>query len=106
MQQDTRANAKSGWCKTSRRADQDIVDIYVNGAAAFGGDHAERYMAGLIAAFELLADKPRLAREQTELSPPVRLHRYRAHVIAYVEHESGILIVRVLHGRQVRERHL
>jgi toxin ParE1/3/4 len=92
--------------KTSRRADQDIFDIYVRGAAEFDVDQAERYAAGLLATLDLLAENPRLARERTELHPPVRLHPYKAHVIAYVEHEGGILIVRVLHGRQDWERHL
>jgi plasmid stabilization system protein ParE len=29
--------------KTTRQADQDIIDIYVRGAADFGLDQAERY---------------------------------------------------------------
>lgn len=32
--------------------------------------------------------------------PPVRLYPYRAHVVGYVEHAAGILIVRVLYGHQ------
>ncbi|HEY4250537.1 MAG TPA: type II toxin-antitoxin system RelE/ParE family toxin [Roseomonas sp.] len=92
--------------RTSRQADQDIIDIYLHGAAAFGIEQAERYHAELAAAFERLADHPHLARERVEFSPPVRLHPCRAHIVVYVEHGDGILIIRVLHGRQDWERHL
>ena len=86
--------------RTTRRADQDIIDLYVYGASQFGSPQAERYHAGLLALFDLLASNPFIARLRTEFSPPVRLHPYRAHLIVYVEDGQGILIVRVLHGRQ------
>jgi toxin ParE1/3/4 len=92
--------------KATRRADQDIVEIYMRGAAEFGVDQAERYHEGLVAAFSRLAESPHMARERTEFNPPVRLHPYRAHMIVYVERNDGILIVRVLHGRQDWERTL
>lgn len=91
--------------RTTRRAEQDIIDIYVQGAAAFGIDQAERYHGGLVKAFELLAENPLLARERKEFDPPVRLHPCQAHMIAYNTRPDGILIVRVLHGRRAWERH-
>ena len=48
----------------------------------------------------MLADNSLIARERRELAPPVRLHPYQAHMIVYVEEGQGMLIVRVLHGRQ------
>ena len=39
-------------------------------------------------------------RERPELSPPVRVHFHKAHVIAYLVQSDGILIVRVLDARQ------
>ena len=92
--------------KTTRQADQDIIDIYVHGAAAYGIDQAERYHQGLVKAFEILAENPLLARERNEFDPPVRLHPCQAHMIAYLTRPEGILIVRVLHGRRAWERHL
>jgi len=93
--------------RTTRQAGQDIIDIYVQGAAAFGIDQAERYHEGLVKAFELLAENPLLARERKEFDPPVRLHPCQAHMIAYITRPpDGILIVRVLHGRRAWERHL
>jgi toxin ParE1/3/4 len=92
--------------RTTRRADQDIIDIYVHGAAEFGVVQAERYHEGLISVFDLLAGNPLLARERSEFNPAVRLHPYQAHMIAYVIRDDGILIIRVLHGRQDWERYL
>jgi toxin ParE1/3/4 len=92
--------------KTTRRADQDIIDIYVHGAASFGIDQAECYHEGLVSVFELLAENPYLARERSEFDPPVRLHPYQAHMIAYIIRDDELLIIRVLHGRQDWERYL
>ena len=92
--------------KTTRQADQDIIDIYVHGVQEFGTDQAERYHRGLTSTFELLVTNPRLARERREFHPPVRIHPYEAHLIVYLVRDDGILIVRVLHGRQEWERYL
>lgn len=92
--------------RTTRQADQDIIDLYVHGAVEFGADQAESYHLGLAEIFDLLADNPYLAREHPEFIPPIRLHPYRSHLVVYVVKEEGVLIVRVLHGRQEWERRL
>ncbi|MGR9248386.1 type II toxin-antitoxin system RelE/ParE family toxin [Rhizobium leguminosarum] len=86
--------------RTTVEADQDIVELYVLGAEQFGALQSERYVDDLFDTFELLAENPRMARERRELNPPMRLHPYRAHMIAYTIREESILIVRVLHGRE------
>lgn len=86
--------------RTSPQADEDIADAYVAGAVRFGVAQAERYQDGLFATSQMLADNPLMARERRELTPPVRLYPFQAHMIAYVEDGAGVLIVRVLHGRQ------
>lgn len=86
--------------RTTPRAQQDIIDIYVAGSVQFGMGQAEKYHIGLLQAFDLLSVNPFIARERPEYDPPIRLHRYHAHMIAFIEDEAGILIVRVLHGRQ------
>jgi toxin ParE1/3/4 len=92
--------------RTSSAADQDIIDIYVQGAALFGRAQAERYHQNLARIFTLLAANPRMARLRTGFTPPVRLHPHQAHLIAYVEDDAGILVLRVLHARQDWLRHL
>jgi toxin ParE1/3/4 len=61
---------------TTRQADQDIIDIYMRGAANFGVDQAERYHNGLAAVFDRLTGNPNMARKRMEFTPPVRLHPY------------------------------
>jgi toxin ParE1/3/4 len=86
--------------RTTRQADQDIVDIYLRGCREFGQQQADRYHIGLAATLDLIADNPRMARERSEFTPPVRLHTHQAHLIVYLLDNEGVLIVRVLHGRQ------
>ncbi|MCJ2140737.1 type II toxin-antitoxin system RelE/ParE family toxin [Methylobacterium sp. E-066] len=86
--------------RTSPRADEDIAEAYAAGALRVGMAQAERYQDGLFDAFRMLAANPRMAHERREFAPPMRLDPYRAHMIVYVEDEAGILVVRVLHGRQ------
>lgn len=86
--------------RTAREADEDIARAYVAGALRYGVEQAERYQDGLFATFAMLAAYPHLARQREEFMPPVRLHPYQAHMIVYMEEGAGILIVRVLHGRQ------
>ena len=92
--------------RTTRQADQDIIDIYLWGCREFGQPQAERYHAGLAGTLDLLADNPRISRERTEFSPPVRLHPYELHIIVYLLDDRGVLVVRVLHGRQDWESYL
>lgn len=70
--------------RLSRKAEADILDIYMTGAGAFGEDQAERYHAGLQQTFEFLSDFPRAAPERAELgrafcspaeSPATKLHK-------------------------------
>ena len=85
----------------TRSAEQDLIDIYVEGYRRFGEAQAEAYAARLQSAFSLLSDFPESAREREELSPPVRVHPCGVHVIFYlVTDMKDILIVRIRHGRE------
>ena len=87
--------------RLSRRAKEDLIAIYVDGAAAFGVRQAEAYFARLERAFGLIADNPRIARERVEIVPPVRIHPCGAHIVIYVvEPNDDVLIVRVRHSRE------
>lgn len=92
--------------RTTRQADQDIIDLYLRGVELFGVEQAERYHGGLIETFEVLADNPHIARERTEFTPAVRIHPHEAHLIVYCIQDDELLIIRVLHGRQDWERYL
>lgn len=87
--------------RLTRKAEEDLVSIYVEGVRSFGVSQAERYHGELERVFEMLAENPLLARERSELSPPVRIHPHGAHVIVYLpEGGGGVLIVRVRHAHE------
>lgn len=87
--------------RLTRRAEDDIISIYLEGARLFGLPQAERYHGELERVFRMLSENPRVARERPELSPAVRIHPHGAHVIIYLaDDDGGVLIVRVRHARE------
>ena len=67
----------------------------------FGLAQADRYHDGPEAAFVFLSEYPRAALLRHEIDPPVRAHRYKAHLIVYeIEAEGGIVVLRVRHSRE------
>ena len=86
--------------RLSRRAEDDLIQIYVTEARDFGVPQAEAYFAGLEQAFAFLAEYPLSARERPEITPPVRIHPYRSHVIVYVIDGANIRVLRVRHGHE------
>jgi len=89
-----------GIYRLSRKAEEDILGIFITGAREFGIAQAERYHVDLEAAFAFLADYPRAARERTEINPPVRAHPRGSHVIVYEIDGGCIVILRVRHQRE------
>jgi toxin ParE1/3/4 len=86
--------------RLSRRAEQDLIEIYVASAQMFGLAQAECYQDAVEAALDLIAQFPQIGRERTELRPPVRIHPCKSHIIMYLLDEHGPLIVRIRHGRE------
>lgn len=86
--------------RLSRKAEEDILDIYLMGAEAFGEDQAERYHAGLEQAFAFLSDFPLAAPERAELGRSSRVHPYKSHIIIYRLDGADIFIQRVRHGSE------
>ncbi len=86
--------------KLSDAADIDIVNIYAEGVHQFGLAQADLYHDALFDLFDLLSESPRMARERVELSPPVRVHPFKAHVIIFKIEDGDILIIGVRHGRE------
>lgn len=85
----------------SRKAEEDIIAIFIYGVAEFGIQQAERYHDLLENTFQFLAENPEAARERPEITPPVRIHPIESHVVIYtVDADENILIVRVRHGRE------
>ena len=87
--------------RLSRKAEDDIIDIYIEGVARFGVRQADQYHDEIGKMFVLLAENPRMAHEREEISPPVRVHPFRAHLIVYlIENNGDIFIVRFRHAHE------
>lgn len=86
--------------EVGRKAAQDFVEIYLYGAEQFGQVQAEAYHPDLEACFRLLARHPAMGRERTAGQHRLRVFFHRSHVIAYQQSQAGIVILRVLGGRQ------
>jgi toxin ParE1/3/4 len=81
-------------------AEQDIADIWSDGADRWGVAQAERYFDGMVDLFDLLSAHPEIARLRSEFTPPVRIHVYGSHIIIFEATETGIAVIRVLHQRR------
>ena len=85
----------------SRKAEDDLIEIYIEGVSRFGEDQADQYHRMIEAMVELLSENPRIARERLEISPPVRIHPFHSHLIVYmVDDNNDIFIVRIRHGHE------
>jgi toxin ParE1/3/4 len=87
--------------KLSRKAEEDIIAIFMYGVSQFGIQQAERYHDLLERTFQFLAENPEAARERAEITPAVRIHPIESHIVIYTVDEGGdVFVVRVRHGRE------
>lgn len=85
----------------SRKAEEDIIAIFFDGARQSGLPQAEQYHDLLERTFRFLADNPLAARERPELAPPIRIHPIESHIVLYtVDARGDIFIIRVRHGHE------
>lgn len=85
----------------SEKAEEDVISIFVQGAAEFGLDQAGWYHAALERQFRFLEENPLVARERAEIAPPVRVHPFQAHIIVYILDPVGdVYILRVRHAHE------
>lgn len=87
--------------RLSGAAEEDLIEIWLTGFERHGPAQADRYQDGLEATFELLTAFPKLARERSELTPPLRVHPFGVHIILYlVQSDGSVFVVRVRHKRE------
>lgn len=94
----TDENIKSYKLRPAAR--KDLESIWQNTVRKWSVSQAEKYLRMLDAAFKLIVQDPRLDRERTELSPPVRIKRAGSHMIVYLIAENCIDIIRIRHERE------
>lgn len=85
----------------SDRASTDLLAIYLQGIRHFGPLQADRYLDELDNCLQLLAENPGMGRRADALGDALRRHEHQSHVVFYELTASGILVVAVLHGRQL-----
>ena len=84
----------------SKAAEDDLLNILIEGILKYGEAAAERYSAELQASLSFIEHNPEAVRKRHELFPPVRVHRSGVHMIIYVIEEGGPYIIRVRHSRE------
>ncbi|MEP3348005.1 MAG: type II toxin-antitoxin system RelE/ParE family toxin [Litoreibacter sp.] len=87
--------------RLSKQAESDLIQIYLTGVEQFGVAQAETYQDKIDEMIALIGDNPEIARIREEISPPVRIHPVKSHVIIYlVDDHRMVRILRVRHGRE------
>jgi len=87
--------------RLSRKAEEDIIDIFLVGEQEFGHHQAERYHEHLEKCFGFLANNPLAATERFEISPPVRIHPVGSHLVIYrIDKNDDIYIIPVRHRHE------
>ncbi len=86
--------------RLSPAAQSDLSGIWDYTAEMWSPDQADAYLRGLGDKLDALCSHPEIARERTEIDPPVRLHPYRSHLIIYRIENDHLAIIRIVHSRQ------
>lgn len=77
----------------TRDAALDIDHIFEEGLVKFGRSRADKYIRDLNSILTLLSENPHLARVRHEITPPVRVHPFNAHVIVYTLNETNVPLI-------------
>jgi toxin ParE1/3/4 len=90
----------------SPRAQADIEEIWDYTAANWDAKQAELYIRQLQLSVEAVAHNPRLGRPCDEVRVGYRKYLAGSHVLFYRLTDTGVDVVRILHGRMDFSQHL
>ena len=94
-------------CNVSPQTKLDVHDIYYEGLVEYGEYQANKYLLGLMEAFELLAVFPLKNRSAANLYPNLRRKEINPYTILYLPRDHGVYVVRVLRQEmKTGHRHL
>lgn len=87
-------------------AERDLESIWTYTAGQWGVEQAHRYIDALTQAFASLANAPKSAPSCDHIRPGYRRWQMERHMIYFRVTDYGIAVIRVLHERMDRSRHL
>ena len=87
-------------------AERDLIAIYLYGVEHFGHAQAERYAETLNAKLTIAAENPSFGAEYSFVRNGLRRCECVSHAIYFRATASGILVLRILHGRMDPGHHL
>ncbi len=94
------SSAEPGSYRLVPKSLEDLEDVWRYTAETWSIEQADTYIDDLTRVFETIAASPTLGREWQEFTPPVRIHPHERHVIVYVIRDQGVVVLRILGGRQ------
>lgn len=95
-----------GTYRLSRRAENDLFEIGEYTIRTWGLEQCARYIDGLEACCQKLADNPKLGRSCESLRPGYWRMEQGKHVVFYRIEKDGIIVPRILHVRMLPKLHL
>lgn len=90
----------------TNKAESEIDAIYEYSILNFGFKTAQNYVYGLHECFVMLSENQSFGSDYGFIKHGLRRYEYRSHAVYYEPLENGVLIVRVLGGRQDPARHI
>lgn len=92
--------------KLSNKAEQGLRHIYQYSQLNFGAIQAAAYLTVLEESVNAVANNPAMAQNVNDIRPNYKRYLYQEHAIYFIEKESFIYIIRVLHQQMKASLHL
>ena len=84
----------------TKKAEEDLISIAERGIELFGERQAQFYHKALLRLNAATSANPKMARERNELTPPVRVHPFKAHVLSAIYASENSFCASNQHGRE------
>lgn len=85
--------------KVRRGARVDLSEIWAFTSQRWSAAQADQYLNDLNDMLGLLCANPEIAQKYGKFTPPVRIYRYRSHLVIFIADDSLLEVIRVVHGR-------
>jgi toxin ParE1/3/4 len=95
-----------GVYKLSKESETDIASIYEYGIEKFGISQAQDYFLGMHGLFQTLSNSSSIGRDASEFIPSLKRFTYKSHMVFYLNSDTEVLIIRVLHHSMDYPQHL